>query len=55
MIPRSELLALAIILIIVGAILYYAAIPLPVPLGYWLIIVGIIVFAVWIVLVVTRR
>jgi hypothetical protein len=55
MIPRSELLALAIILIIVGAILYYAAIPLPIPLGYILVVIGIVVFAVWVVLVVIRR
>jgi hypothetical protein len=54
MIPRSELLIIAIVLIIAGIIL--GAYPVGIPeLPYALIVIGVILFIVWVILVVTRH
>ena len=52
-ISNQNLLILAIILIVIGAVLLYSPIPYPAgTIGNILIVVGIIVLVIWIVLMV---
>ncbi|HEX7179285.1 MAG TPA: hypothetical protein VF220_06120 [Nitrososphaeraceae archaeon] len=52
-ISNQNLLILAIVLIVIGAVLFYAPIPYPAgAIGNILIIIGIIVLVIWIVLMV---
>jgi hypothetical protein len=52
-ISHQNLLILAIVLIVIGAVLLYAPIPYPAgTIGNILIIIGIIVLVIWIVLMV---
>ena len=54
-ISNQNLLILAIVLIVIGAILLYAPIPYPAgTIGNILIIIGIIVLVIWIVLMIVR-
>jgi hypothetical protein len=53
--PHEQLLILAIVLIIIGAILYYAPLPYPAgTIGNIILIIGIIVLVIWIVLLVVH-
>ena len=52
-ISHQNLLILAIVLIVIGAVLFYAPIPYPAgSTGNILMIIGIIVLVIWIVLMV---
>jgi len=52
-ISHQNLLILAIVLIVIGAVLLYAPIPYPAgTIGNILIIIGIIVLVIWVVLMV---
>jgi hypothetical protein len=52
-ISNQNLLILAIVLIVIGAVLLYAPIPYPAgTIGNILIIIGIIVLVIWVVLMV---
>ena len=52
-ISHPNLLILAIVLIVIGAVLFYAPIPYPAgSIGNILMIIGIIVLVIWIVLMV---
>ena len=54
-ISNQNLLILAIVLIVIGAILFYAPIPYPAgTIGNILIVIGIIVLVIWIVLMIVR-
>ena len=54
-ITNQSLLILALVLIVIGAVLFYAPIPYPAgTIGNILIIIGIIVLVIWIVLMVVR-
>jgi hypothetical protein len=54
-ISNQSLLILAIVLIVIGAVLFYAPIPYPAgTIGNILIIIGIIVLVIWIVLMVVK-
>ena len=52
-ISNQNLLILALILIVIGAVLLYSPIPYPAgTIGHILIVIGIIVLVIWIVLMV---
>lgn len=54
-ISNQNLLILALVLIVIGAVLLYAPIPYPAgTIGNILIIIGIIVLVIWIVLMIVR-
>jgi hypothetical protein len=54
-VSRQNLLILAIILIVIGAVLLYAPIPYPAgTIGNILIIIGIAVLVIWVVFMVIR-
>jgi hypothetical protein len=54
-VSRQNLLTLAIILIVIGAVLLYAPIPYPAgTIGNILIIIGIAVLVIWVVFMVIR-